>query len=254
MDKITQVLMSSIERPKEGVRMSIDADAIRELAESIKEKGLLQPILLRENGDKYEVVAGDRRFLAHEMLGLKKIKSIIKKLDDIECFSIRATENLQRADLSPIEEGVIYETMRTKYSMSINKIVKMLGRSHAVILQRLKMLDLPGFVQQAVHEKRITARAVETLIKIDDEAARDMYLHNAIDNGASMKTCLFWVNEYRRVVEGEKQSASEKEVTQNGYVDKIEHGTCDICKNPCERPKMRVLVVCPDCLKIVTTA
>lgn len=254
MDKITQVLMTAIDRPKEGVRMSIDADAIRELAESIKNSSLHQPVLLRKNGGRFEIVAGDRRFLAHEMLGMKKIKSIVRELDDAECFSIRATENLQREDLSPIEEGVIYQTMREKYGMSINKIVKTLGKSHATVLQRLKMLELPDYAQQAVHEHRISARAVETLMKIDDLTARDLYFRSAIENGASMKTCLFWVNEYRRGVEGKKQSDEEKQITQNGYVEKVDHGTCDICQKPYERVKMRVLVVCPDCLKIVTTA
>jgi len=254
MDKITQVLMTSIERPKEGVRMSIDADAIRELAESIKEKGLLQPVLLRKSGSKYEVVAGDRRFLAHEMLGKKKISAIVREMDETECFSLRALENLQREDLSPIEEGVIYQTMRVKYNMSINKIAKTLGKSFATITQRLKMLELPDFVQQAVHEHRIAVRSAEELLKIGEESVRDMYLRSAIENGASVKTCLLWVNEYRRGIEEKEQSAQEREITERGFAEKIDYGTCEVCHKPYERGKMRVLVVCPDCLKIVTTA
>jgi len=254
MDKIIEVSLSAIEQPKEEVRLHINADAIRELAESIKEKGLLQPILLRKNGDRYEVVAGHRRYLAHEMLGLKKIKAVVRVMNDEECFQIRATENLQRADLSPIEEGLIYETMRTKYGMSVRKISKSLGRSQVTILQRLKMLELDDFVQRAVHERSISARAVETLIKIEDKAVRQMYLRSAIENGASVKTCLFWLNEYRRAIEGQKQSEKEEQISQGHFPEKVEHGTCDVCRNPYERTKMRVVVVCPDCLKIIQSS
>ena len=254
MDKIVNLALSKIDGPKEEVRIAIDANKIRELAESIKEQGLIQPIVVRKVGERYEIIAGDRRFRAHEMLGLKNIKSIVKEMDDSECFSVRAIENLQRADLSPIEEGVIYETMRVKYKMSINKIVKALGKSHATILQRLKMLELDDYVQQAVHDKNLSARAAEHLMKIDPGPVRDMYLRSAVENGASLKTCIFWVNEYRRSIEGVEQTPREVEISEHGEPQRESYGSCDICHEPRLRESMRALIVCTDCLKIITSA
>ncbi|MBA7496730.1 Nucleoid occlusion protein [subsurface metagenome] len=253
MDKITNLSMDLVVRPKQGQRIGIDEDVIRGLAESIKEKGLLQPILVRKDGDKYEIVAGDRRFLAQEMLGIKKIKAIVRVLDDKECFQIRAIENLQREDLSPVEEGFIYKEMRDRYKISVTAMSKNLGISQSTIIEKLKIIEMEDFVTKAIHEGRLSARAAVVLSRIEEDGPRNRYLQSAIDNGINIRTAEFWFNEHQKLTG--KQGLTAHKIRELEYEDlkKKHYGACDICEEPCESQDLRAIVVCRECLRIIIT-
>ena len=253
MEKIVALKMSDISRPVHGIRLDINPDEIRELAESIKEQGLLQPILVRKNGTNYEVVAGDRRYLAHELLGLKTINSIIRELDDQDCFLIRAIENLQRVDLSPIEEGAIYQEMVTKYKLTVKAVAKHLGVSDAKIISRLKILEMPDYVQQALHTKQLGIRAIEQLYRIPDEGVRDMYLRSAVENGITERTAMMWYNEYLKTTEGRQLTAHQVRELEYQELKTKHFSACDICEEPVESIKLRALCICEGCLKIIIT-
>lgn len=251
MDKITNIPIEKVERPKEGQRISIDANKIRELADSIKEKGLLQPILVRRNQEKYEIVAGDRRYLAHGLLGLKKIKGIIRDLDDRECFMIRATENLQSEDLSPIEEGYIYKEMTEKYRLSSRSIATNLGISQSKVIERLKIIEMEDYVTKAIHEGRISARVAMVLGKIEDEGVRKMYLMNGIENGVSIRTAEFWFNQYQKTTLGKELPPGKQRQMEFDEMKKKHYGACDICEEPTESENLKALVICKNCFKII---
>src|SRR3972149_9973151 len=107
MDQIQIISIDSIDRPVKIAREVIDPERVRELAESIREVGLWEPVLIRPSNGRYEMVAGDRRYLAHKLLNFKEIKAIVRELDDRDTVVIRGIENLQRVDLSPSEEAAV---------------------------------------------------------------------------------------------------------------------------------------------------
>ena len=253
MEKIVALKMSDLTRPLQGIRMDINPDEVRELSESIKEQGLLQPILVRKNGTKYEVVAGDRRYLAHELLGLKTINSIVRDLDDQACFLIRAMENLQRVNLSPIEEGAIYQELVTKYKLTIKAVAKHLGVSDAKIISRLKILEMPDWVQQAIHTKQIGIKAIEILYRIEDPKVREMYLRSGVENGITERTAMGWLNDYMRTTEGRQLTPHQLREMEYQDLKRKNYGACDICEEPVESMKLKALCICEDCLRTIIT-
>lgn len=252
-DKIVKVNLADIDRPKESVRININADEIRELADSIREQGLLQPVLLRPVGSRYEIVAGDRRYMAHSLLGEKTIKAIVRDMSDTECYSVRATENLQRANLSPLEEAKIYSEMRSRFGMNNKQISRALGVSDTRIILRLRLLEMPENVQQAVHEKRISLVAVDHLWRIDNVDVRNMYLQSAIDNGVTEKVALSWLNEYYKVTGNGQLTARQVREIEFSDLKRRHYGSCDICEQPVESEKLRALVICPDCMRLIVS-
>lgn len=251
MDKISNLSMDLVARPKKGQRISIDANVIRELAESIKEKGLLQPILVRKDGEKFEIVAGDRRYLAHEMLGLKKIKSIVREMDERECFTLRSIENLQREDLSPIEEGFIYKELRDTYKMSVVGIAKNLGISESKVIEKLKCIEMPDEVTKAIHEGRLSARSAVVLFRIEDESTRNMYLRSAIDNGINVRTAELWFNDYQKTTNRQGLSARRLREIDHQNLKKKHYGACDICEEAVDTQDLKALVICRACMQII---
>src|SRR3972149_731228 len=125
--QIQLILMDLIDRPVKIARGVIDPERVRELAESIREVGLLEPVLIRPSNGRYEMVAGDRRYLAHKLLNFKEIKAIVKPLDDRETVVIRGIENLQRVNLTPSEEGRVYLLLREEGGLSTRDISKKTG-------------------------------------------------------------------------------------------------------------------------------
>ena len=253
MEKIVALKMETIERPHFGIRLDINPNEVRELADSIKEQGLLQPILVRKNGTKYEVVAGDRRFLAHELLGLKTINSIVRELNDQDCFLIRAIENLQRVDLSPLEEGAIYREMIDKYKMTIKATAKAVAVSESTVISRLKMLEMPEYIQRALHEKRVAMGPIETLYRIEDVSTRDMYLKSAVENGITERTAMGWYNDYLRTTEGRQLTPHQLREMEYQDLKRKHFSACDICEEPVESMKLKALCICESCLKTIIT-
>ena len=249
--KVQNVPLDKIERPKISARLLIEPDAVRELAESIKEQGLIQPIILRKNGDRFEIVAGDRRFLAHQMLGLKLIAATVKDMTDDECFRIRATENLQRENLSPLEEALIYQEMKERYGLSLKQVAHTLGKSEGNVVEKVRLLEFPDHVQKAVHERKLALKVAIVLNRIEDPGIKNMYFNSAIENGITIKTAELWYNEFLKTTEGRELSARKVQEIEFSLMRSHNFGACDICEQPKDRAFLKALVVCTDCLKIM---
>jgi len=146
-------------------RQNFNDAEIEELADSIREKGVIQPIILRKVDDEnnYEIIAGERRFRASQLLGLKTIPAIIKKLNNHEALELALIENIQRSDLSPIEEALGYKKLMNEFSYTQDEISKKLGKSRSHIANLLRLLSLPEKVQNMLNMKQISmghARAI----------------------------------------------------------------------------------------------
>ena len=149
-------------------RTEFNQDALETLAQSIKEKGVLQPLLLRKKGEKYEIIAGERRWRAAKLAGLESVPAVIKDLTDSETLEIALIENLQRENLSAIEEAEGLSRLMNEYEYTQEVIAKVIGKSRSHIANTLRLLSLPDEIKQMIKENKLSAGHARTLVGKDN--------------------------------------------------------------------------------------
>ncbi len=169
---IVRIPMEKIYPRNDQPRKNFDEKAIEGLSQSIEKYGLLNPIVLRKNGIRYEIIAGERRFRASKLLGLKEIEAVIKNVDtkDIDILSI--VENVQREDLSGLEEANAYNELSKNYGMTQDEIAKTVGKSRSYIANTLRLLKLDENSKKELEEGNISSSQARTLLSIKDEEDR----------------------------------------------------------------------------------
>lgn len=247
-EKLNDIELALIDRPFEPHRQRIDPEKIRELAESIREIGLQEPIILRPLNGRYEVVAGDRRVLAFKFLSRERIPAIIREMDEETLVLVRATENLQRENLSPMEEARVYGNMRDKLGMSFEKIAKRTGRACSTVRKYLDLLDVPEKWQEAVDRKSLAIEAALCLARIDDPEMRDFYFAAAVDNGVTIDVARRWLEDYRKSKVGQfEPDAGGGGGAVGGVAPTLVYQTCFGCDGPVESRQVRYVPLCPHC-------
>ncbi|MFC4346642.1 ParB/RepB/Spo0J family partition protein [Kordiimonas lipolytica] len=161
-----------LERNANQPRVHFDEDALAELASSIKEKGLLQPILVRElQPEKYQIVAGERRWRAAQKAGVHEVPVVVKELNDTEVLEIAIIENIQRQDLSAIEEAMAYKRLMEDFKHTQEAVAEVVGKSRSHVTNLLRLLSLPEKVQTMVGEGKLSMGHARALIGADDPLA-----------------------------------------------------------------------------------
>jgi len=168
-------------------REDFDLSAIAELAQSIKEKGVIQPLLVRRKGDTYELIAGERRLRACKSLGLKDIPTIVKDVDDRDSLEYALIENIQRESLNPIEEAHAYQHLIDKFQVTQEKIGEGLGKARATIANTLRLLKLPHEIQDEMKKGRISFAHGRALLEIEDENQQRRLTQEIISKGLSVR-------------------------------------------------------------------
>lgn len=151
-------------------RRIFDKEAISALADSIREKGVLQPILVRQNGDEYEIIAGERRYRAAKEAGLSEIPVLIKELSDQSAHEIALVENIVREDLTPIEEAAGFEKLMKQFGYTQEEVSKTVGKSRSYVANSLRLLSLPESVQGLVNNGQLTAGHAKVLVGLGNAA------------------------------------------------------------------------------------
>lgn len=164
--------IASIVTNPDQPRKSFDETQLSELSDSIKQNGVLQPILVRKKGEKYEIVAGERRYQASKLAGLKEIPAIVRDIDDAEVFQLALIENLQRSDLTPIEEARGYRQLLDTKGLTQEGLAKILSKSRSAIANTLRLMDLPQEVQDMMEEGQITAGHARAILAVPSEEGR----------------------------------------------------------------------------------
>ena len=164
--------ISEIVRNPNQPRKTFDEDRLAELADSIRQNGVLQPILVRRKGQKYEIVAGERRYQASKLAGLKEIPAVVREIDDDKVFQLALIENLQRSDLSPIEEAKGYKQLLTSRSLTQEELAKILSKSRSAIANTLRLMDLPVEVQHMMNQGLLTAGHARAILAVPSEEGR----------------------------------------------------------------------------------
>lgn len=168
-------------------REKFDNSELEELASSIKEHGVIQPIIVRKIGDKYEIVAGERRFRASKLAGKETIPALIRNIDDRESAKIALLENLQRKNLTPIEEAKTYQTIIKLENLTQEELANNLGKSQSAVANKLRLLNLTDEVQQALLEEKISERHARSLLNVSDPNKQIELLNKVITNRLTVK-------------------------------------------------------------------
>jgi ParB family transcriptional regulator, chromosome partitioning protein len=186
-DTITTVAVEKIVPGEGQPRKTFRDDTLAELADSIRERGLLQPILVEQNGDIYSIIAGERRYRASVKAGLTHIPVIVKAFSKDEKLQIALIENIQREDLSPIEEAEAYRALMSALKIGQEDLSRRLGKNRSTIANSLRLLNLPGDMQRALAEGELTAGHARALLSVQDSARRAALFKRILDEGLSVR-------------------------------------------------------------------
>ena len=183
----TKIKLSLIEPNKEQPRKAFDEDALIELSESIKQYGVLQPLLVQKKDDYYEIIAGERRWRASKLAGLKEVPVIIKDYSTQEVMEIALIENIQREDLNPIEEAQAYQRLIKDYRLKQDEVAEKVSKSRAAITNSLRLLKLDPRVQDMVMEGKLSNGHARAIITIEDGEKQFMIAQRIFDEKLSVR-------------------------------------------------------------------
>ena len=174
--------------PNPGQPRTIFKDeAIEELSNSIREYGVLQPILLRDDGKTYSIIAGERRFRAAQLAGLEKMPAIIKSMENKEVALIALVENVQREDLNFLEEAKAYKKLMDEFGLTQNEIAAKVSKKQSTISNKIRVLSLPDDIREKILENKLTERHARALLKLNDENDRRRVIERIVANSLNVK-------------------------------------------------------------------
>ena len=206
--------IDEIEPNRDQPRTEFEEEALLNLSESIKENGVLQPILVRPIfGGGYQIIAGERRYRASLMAGLTEIPAIIRDLDDKKTMEIALIENLQRENLNPVEEALGYRTLMETYSMTQEEVAAAVGKSRPAIANALRILKLPEYVLALVSEGKLSAGHARALAAIEDPDKICALAEEIVEKGLSVR----FAEQAAKPEKEKKAKSSEKAVKPNYY-------------------------------------
>ena len=183
----TLVKISKIEPNREQPRKKFDEDALLELSESIKQYGVLQPLLVSDKKDYYEIIAGERRWRAAKMAGLKEIPVVIKEFSDQQIVEISLIENIQREDLNPVEEALAYRRLIDEFHLKQDEIADRVSKSRTAVTNSLRLLKLTPKVQEMIVYEMISAGHARAILGISDPETQEMIALKVFDNKLSVR-------------------------------------------------------------------
>lgn len=187
-EQVEQVAIDQIVPNQYQPRTIFSEEKIEELARTIHTHGVIQPIVIRQMDDEqYEIIAGERRYRAMKSLGWTEVPAIIRNLDDKETASIALIENLQREELTPIEEALAYDQLLQLHELTQEALAQRLGKGQSTIANKLRLLKLPEVIQEAIMEKRITERHARALIPLKEENLQVQMCQEVIEEQLNVK-------------------------------------------------------------------
>lgn len=187
LDPDSTLPLSQIQPNKGQPRKLFKEQELAELSDSIKQNGILQPLLVRKKGAKYEIVAGERRYQAAKLAGLTEVPVIIKDIDDDEVFKLALIENLQRSDLSPLEEARGYKQLINERCLTQDQTAKLVSKSRSAITNTLRLLDLPEEVQQFVEDGLLSAGHARAILAVPSVEGRIKLAKKVVDEKLSVR-------------------------------------------------------------------
>ena len=208
----TIVKINDIEPNRDQPRTNFDEDALAELSESIKQYGIIQPLIVKKKENYYEIIAGERRWRAAKMAGLKEVPVVVKDFSDQQIMEVALIENIQREDLNPIEEALAYQRLIKEYNLKQDEVAEKVSKSRAAITNSLRLLKLDKRVQEMVMEGKLSNGHARTIISIEDGDKQYAIAQKIFDEKLSVRE----VEKLMR--EQDKKGKQPKELPENDFV------------------------------------
>ena len=217
-NNVVMLKIRQIESNKNQPRRKFDEDSLTELSDSIEKYGVLQPVLVQKKGEYYELIAGERRWRAARMAGLKEIPAIVREYSPRERAQVSLIENLQREDLNPIEEAQAYRTLIESYHLTQDAIAEELSKSRTAITNALRLLKLNDEVQKMLAEGLITEGHAKVLLSLSDEEGQLELANRIMDEGLSVRE----TEKIVRALQNKKAPKEEKELSNQSLYHEYE--------------------------------
>ena len=214
-EQVQIVKLTKVEPSREQPRKQFDADALQELAESIKQFGVLQPLLVQKKEDYYEIIAGERRWRASKLAGLKEVPVIVKEFTEQEAVEISLIENIQREDLNPIEEAMAYKRLMEEFHLKQDAIAERVSKSRTAVTNSMRLLKLDERVQQMIIDDMISTGHARALLAIDDKDEQYNLANRIFDEKLSVRDTEKLVKEIKN-----PKKTKEKVKTVNDFIYK----------------------------------
>lgn len=222
-DKVFYVQTELVKPNPFQPREYFDDQSLEELTQSIKEKGVIQPIIVRRKGDIYELIAGERRLRACKSLGLNEIPVIIKDVEDKDSLEISLIENIQRQELNPIEEARAYQYLIDKFAVSQEKIGEVLGKARVTIANTLRLLKLPQEIQAEIRNGRLSFAHGRALLEIDDLNQQRKLAQEVISKGLSVRELETLLKTHRPRVSKQRAAHAHREAYLAVMEEELQH-------------------------------
>lgn len=252
MTQLRDIALDLLDEPADAHRINVDETQLHELADSIRDIGLLNPIIVRPvTNDRFEIIAGHRRFMAHRMLRLTEIACFVRDATDTEAEQGRFAENLQREQLSPMEEAVAIQRYQATTSKNAKEVARALNRSEWWVTHRLQLMAMPAELCDMVHSEKLAAAAALELAKVTDDNHRRYLLEYAIRSGANITVIREWVNQWEiQQLNNPAEKAPLPEMPVEGQ-ELIIQMPCYLCGAPHDYRVLIIARVCKRCNKTV---
>ena len=218
-DSVVDINM--VEPNRDQPRKNFDENALLELAESIKQYGLLQPILVQDRKTYYEIIAGERRWRAAKLAGLKKVPVIIRNLTEQEIVEISLIENIQREDLNPIEEALAYKKLLTEFNLKQEEVAERVSKSRTAVTNSMRLLKLCDDVQKMVVEDKLSTGHARAILSIEDPEEQFTLAKKIYDEKISVRDVEKYIKNMNKPVKPKKEENKSLSVIYQDVEDKL---------------------------------
>ena len=218
-DQAVLVPINKVEPNKEQPRKHFNEDALLELSESIKQMGIIQPIVVQDRNSYYEIIAGERRWRAAKQAGLKKIPVIIKNYTEQEIVEMSLIENIQREDLNPIEEAFAYKRLLEEFNLKQDEVAERVSKSRTAVTNSMRLLKLSAKVQQMLVDEMITAGHARAILAISDKEKQETVAMKVFDEKLSVRETEALV---KRILDPPKEKRAQKSSAEDAIYESLE--------------------------------
>lgn len=247
MSKITYVNLADLNLPDFQAHRQVPPEHLREISESIKTLGVIEPLIVRDTKQGLEIVAGCVRFEAARLAGLKAVPCINMKLDSKAAEVLKLHENIKRVDLDHVDQGHTFQMMIETFGMTEQQVADSVGRSIGYVSQHISLILFENDLARAVKEKRISFSQARELMRVDDPLERNRLLTYCENDGASVQVLKRWVQDYLRT---SNQTPVRNDNIPDQTYDHNDHNIlrqCEACDKSVDINIIRQVFYCPDC-------
>lgn len=250
-----EVPIDQVDVPKiQHIRLQRDDPALEDLARSLTRHGLMNPITVRAIGDRFELIAGSRRLRAAKIAGWNEIRVTLLDVEDDAAQALTLTENIQRLELTPIEQAVAIQAIIDADDPPMDELRRRLGKSENWINERLALLRWPASLQQAVHAGDLKLTVASILARVPNEETRETLTAQAIANGINARTASLWLQQEQAHVQisaPPQETAVPEPAPSQAYITRV---ICACCKAPTELNQTSNLILCSGCVGMMNAA